>query len=488
MRILTRLQKCIAEESTEDVKKMNPSTAKSYNAMKQKVKKAYKSHQADIDRFLENPVDELESEEERELMLEKQDESDDESDKAQKPAAVLSADVKLTSIDIFTNLDDILQARGKKNTDKVAQIDQLILLLAAAFTPYQKVKLLMSLIPARFDSVLANSGVMSLQMWKAAMDEINSLHDILSANPHITIGHAPEIDEDEDVIKDQKATVGGPVCIHGIITSFVDRLDDEYTKYLQNIDPQSLEYIERLKDEIPLYTTLIRIQKYAENSGISKQQIDLITLRRVEHLYYKPDLLIAALETSCPKSDIKNVLSKLCSTLIKSADERVRARSILCRIYQMALYDKFSEAKDWMLMSRMQETISQLDVGTQILFNRAMVQIGICAFRCGLFSEAHTCLQEIASSGKSRELLGQGISSQRAADKSPEQEKLEKQRQLPFHMHVNLEVVECAYLTSAMLLEVPNMAQHAQDSRRKAISKSFRRMLDYHERQVFTGI
>lgn len=43
---------------------------------------------------------------------------------------------------------------------------------------------------------------------------------------------------------------------------------------------------------------------------------------------------------------------------------------------------------------------------------------------------------------------------QRHQERSPEQEKLEKQRQVPFHMHINLELFECVYLTCAMLMEV----------------------------------
>lgn len=140
-----------------------------------------------------------------------------------------------------------------------------------------------------------------------------------------------------------------------------------------------------------------------------------------------------------------------------------------------------------MLISKLQDNINQSDLSTQGLFNRSMVQIGLSAFRCGLFREAHICLQDISSSGRTKELLVQGISGQsKYMEKTAEQERLEKQRHIPFHMHVNLELLECIYLTCAMLLEIPNMALH-HDARRKIMSKSYRRMLDYNERQVFTG-
>lgn len=104
-----------------------------------------------------------------------------------------------------------------------------------------------------------------------------------------------------------------------------------------------------------------------------------------------------------------------------------------------------------------------------------------------MIREAANALQDISASGRVKELLAQGFQIQRYGDKSPEQEKLEKQRQLPFHMHINLELLECVYLTSSMLLEIPNMAMNAHDARRKIISKPFRRMLDYSERQLFMG-
>jgi len=117
-----------------------------------------------------------------------------------------------------------------------------------------------------------------------------------------------------------------------------------------------------------------------------------------------------------------------------------------------------------------------------------MVQLGLCAFRSNLIWEAHACLADICGVSRVKELLAQGVTTRfQDKDKNVEQEKLEKKRQVPFHMHINLELLEIVHLISAMLLEVPNMAANPFDPKRKVISRNFRRLIDYFDRQVFTG-
>ena len=70
-----------------------------------------------------------------------------------------------------------------------------------------------------------------------------------------------------------------------------------------------------------------------------------------------------------------------------------------------------------------------------------------------------------------------------------EQEKAERRRLVPYHMWINLDLVEAVHLVTAMLLELPNLAHNAYDPKRRSapVSRTFRRYLDQHERQVFTG-
>ena len=161
---------------------------------------------------------------------------------------------------------------------------------------------------------------------------------------------------------------------------------------------------------------------------------------------------------------------------------------MLCHIYSHALHNDFHTARDMVLMSHLQESVHSADVTTQILYNRTIVKLGLCAFRCGMIKECQAILQDIFASQRVKELLAQGLHQQRYSTLTPEQEKAERTRQFPFQMHINTELAEAVFLVASMLVEIPLLASlDTEESKRKAVSKTFRRLLDHANRQVFNG-
>ena len=90
-----------------------------------------------------------------------------------------------------------------------------------------------------------------------------------------------DVDDKEPIIEP-----GQTFAVRGSIVSFIDRLDDEFTKSLQNIDPHTTDYVDRLKDETELYATIVRGQIHFEKNELD-ESTSRVVMRRLEHLYYK---------------------------------------------------------------------------------------------------------------------------------------------------------------------------------------------------------
>lgn len=463
------LGELIAKEVSEK-RKLNSSSSKSLNITRQRLKKAEKEfssklaeYRADPDNY--NPAEPLLSEVSREQTPQQQEEG-------------------LEVGTVFHTLLSVIEQRGKKHADRQEQITILERALAQASTTYEKISVLLVLIPIRFD---LNSGIMPLQTWKAIENDIRRLFEILeSQDEYIVIETAVEV---EDFEKGPPASVGGIKQIPGSVSALIERLDDEHAKALQVIDPHTQEYIDRLRDESVLQDLFLQAQCYTERNlsrlGLKPEENEplcRVLARRLEHAYYKP---IAALPSAWPRvpstltseitprsvEDPTEVIIALCTMLFRQPNPLLRARAMLSLIYHYALTDRYYDARDLMLMSHLQSSVHTMEPSVQVLFNRALVQLGLCAFRAGLIHEALQCLQELCSSSRLKDLLGQGQSNV----------------VLPFHTHINLEMIECVYLTVSMLIEIPYLAQTCGDTRKRAISRPFRRLLDYHDRQVFSG-
>lgn len=295
------MNEAIAKQKVS-TKKMNKLNAQGLNAVKQRIKKTNKEYQAQIEEYREDKDTYL-------------FESDEEEEPAPKPKKVRIADAFTSATDefddegfatvgkggrllqftpesIFKHLRTIMESRGKKNTDRQEQIKIMEKLNEISTTPYQRIRVLLTLVSTRFDLGSGATTAMPLDHWKSAEKEISQLLTTLNENrDYIVIENAEEWDDDDKpptLQKDEKY-----IKVPGSVVSYIERLDDELTRSLQSIDPHTSEYIDRLTDESALYNLIFKSQLYYEmlrkdeSLQIEQDSINRIISRRLEHIYFK---------------------------------------------------------------------------------------------------------------------------------------------------------------------------------------------------------
>lgn len=282
-------------------KKMNATSARGLNAVKQKIRKNNKEYQAQIDAYREDKDDFMESEEEEEplpkpkkvarFVTDAEDETVEDTE-GFAPVDKRGKTVQYTPESIFKHLRAIMESRGKKNTDRLEQIKVMEKLLEIATTPYQRIRVLLAIVSTRFDLGSGTAGPMPLEHWKAAEEELSTLLQVLGeATEYVVVENAEEWDDDEKppTLKDGEKFIKVP----GSIVSYVERLDDELVRSLQSIDPHTSEYIERLSDESSLYNIIFRAMLYyetvqkEESLSVPQDSVNRIVMRRLEHIYFK---------------------------------------------------------------------------------------------------------------------------------------------------------------------------------------------------------
>jgi translation initiation factor 3 subunit C len=162
---------------------------------------------------------------------------------------------------------------------------------------------------------------------------------------------------------------------------------------------------------------------------------------------------------------------------------RHRVRATLQQVYNFAIRNKLREAREILMKTHMSQVIIMQPIENQILYNRALVQIGMAAFRLGKVKESHDILADICQNSKHKELLAQRISS--IMDKSVEFEAEEKKRQIPFHFQINIQLLESIHFISSMLLEIPTIAANQFTLNKTPVSKNFKRLIEQYDSQAF---
>uniref|UniRef100_A0A6G1S4P5 Eukaryotic translation initiation factor 3 subunit C n=1 Tax=Aceria tosichella TaxID=561515 RepID=A0A6G1S4P5_9ACAR len=410
---------------------------------------------------------------------------------------------------VLKKLVEVLAMRGKKRADKSDQTEMMLELLNITrqykLGPAIEIRIILGLISSLLEYNPSVLDHIKIGVWEELLKYLNVLIDVLQANPDLIVNES--VDEEEENYE------SSPYKLNGSPVALAERMDAEFLKLLQSSDAHTPEYVERLKYEKAVCKIIDRLQEYYESDMKRTQPSELcrVYLLKIDHLYYKFDSRVikqmqqkerakrdgenqdpAGEKTGADEEPIvgtsADVINQLCKYIYANdTTQRPTTQAILSHIYFLSLHDSYFEARDLMLMSHLQGNISKADIPLQVMYNRALVQLGLCAFRKGFIADAHAALLDIQILGKARELLAQGLPL-RHQERTAEQERLERRRQIPFHKHINLDLLECVYLVSSMLLEIPDVAANEFSVRKKMISRLFYNQLRKSEEQPLVGL
>ena len=103
--------------------------------------------------------------------------------------------------------------------------------------------------------------------------------------------------------------------------------------------------------------------------------------------------------------DSAAVIEQIVQLVKRIGQPKMRVKATLLQVYHMALHNNVIVAKDLLQKTHIGQIISMQQVDNQILYNRALAQIGMAFFRLGRIDQSHEVLVEIFQSPRFRELL-----------------------------------------------------------------------------------
>ena len=274
-------------------------------------------------------------------------------------------------------------------------------------------------------------------------------------------------------------------------TTTSDKASEEQDAQLKEIARMALMQMEHIYyrlDEVS--RNLNKAQRFMEKFG--------------NHTYLHPACLASKLEDRSSDPNRNDHPASLCGyprvdesnydptaeierckgVVFKIGDKLSKIKALLCTVYFYAFHGEYEKARDMYLISHISEIIDNVDIPTKILYNRALVTLGISAFQLGYIQQAYDCLNNICT-GRTKELLAQRVSNY-SDFMSEEDRKAERRRQVPYHMHIDTDMLDCVHLTCAMLIELP-LVVNTNDKIYSYSSKTYRKQLRMYNSKLFMG-
>lgn len=279
----------------------------------------------------------------------------------------------------------------------------------------------------------SRSGSLSPEDWNRVFEMIESMLSLVESHPSLSlefynvyeaIRGANTLEAD---LQDLAAS-DSPARIEGDLAQYVAQLAADYVRSQQQSDAHSTAYVARLRDEVRLEGLAARVQRYYAAQPRLCVQMALLRVRLLffsllsclTPSHYLREPVYRALYSTCrpaqPPADLFATVRAACGLVYREGIAAQRLEAALYEIIHLSVNGRFVAARDLMLMAHVQERIVRAEDEQRLLFNRAMMHLGVAAFCQGNMVYAHNCLDDLVNLGtrsnQLRALVAQGSDAQ----------------------------------------------------------------------------
>jgi hypothetical protein len=347
---------------------------------------------------------------------------------------------KLNDEQIIKEYNEKVLLLGQKNKppEMVERIEYLII---SATDKGLKLKLYILIVSTYFELFQGNITELPISLWRKIYDHLLKMYTISEELYQISLDTAATNNTTEEKVRSRKNTWGNddddfgkddfkgkrtdnnenvPLTLFkGSIVNFLEKLQQELYKSLQFNETSSSDFLEILKDEIKLISINLVYLNHSMFANVENSKIkSRISLVLIQHLYYRNsatiDLLLKNyrnLQESLNKNinnlkEINNsqgLLSFLFSMIYTKLDNKAKIKALLTEIYYYSINDRYTEAINLFNRSNLSQLVTMTkDNLTKVFYNRALIQLGLCAFRQGEFEVAKYYFSPLCCLGSSR--------------------------------------------------------------------------------------
>lgn len=149
-------------------------------------------------------------------------------------------DQNMTEEMLAAKVNEIVATRGKKGTNNkdVNRKLEVLAKISRLFGATKEIPVLMHLISSSFDSNKLIDDYLDLQTWRSSYRYLDRIVNVLEEEPDIVLSvlAGEDVMDDDDAEEEENSNV---LRVTGSLESFISRLDADYTRSLQQINPHT---------------------------------------------------------------------------------------------------------------------------------------------------------------------------------------------------------------------------------------------------------